>query len=173
MNKKLFLIVAGSGTGKDYVVDKLCKEFHKEKVISRTTRKKRFKYEDTHMFVPNIQADIEFNNSIARTIFNGNRYYAMLEDLKGKTFYIIDKKGVESISNNANIDALTVFIDCPWHIRAKQMRKRGDSICNIISRLINDRREFKGFKGDLNFNSSQEMYEYFKIFFDKGEVDEE
>lgn len=161
--KTLYLIVAASGGGKDYITDKLCKEFGKKKVISRTTRQPRFKGENTHLFVSEEQADKEFNGAVAKTIFNGYRYYTTKEDLQSSDFYAIDPQGVYSLKDKSNM--MTVFINAPWYRRAWNMKKRGDSIKSIIVRLRHDRKAFKDFEGDLNFKSSQDYYNYFKEVF--------
>lgn len=164
MRKKLYLVVGASGTGKDYIVDKLCKDLGMKKVISRTTRKPRYQGEDTHMFVMDQQADMEFDKAIAKTIYNNNRYYTLISDLIGADFYIIDPKGVHSINENVlgQLNYEIAYIKVSWWIRFKNMRKRGDKLKNIISRLINDYKEFKNFKGQVNFKSSNDFYTYVK-----------
>lgn len=164
--KKLNLVVAASGTGKDYIVDKLCKEFGMKKVKSRTTRKPRYDGEDTHIFISKEQGLREFNspNIVARTNYNGYMYYTLPEDFKDIDFYIIDVEGVRSMNDNilSQLNCRVVFIDAPWYIRFKHMRKREDSLFSILNRLWLDRKEFTGFKGDLNFKSSNEFYEFIK-----------
>ncbi|MGL5149904.1 MAG: hypothetical protein ACRC7N_04920 [Clostridium sp.] len=159
---KLYLVVAASGTGKDYAVDYLCKNRGFKKVTSRATREPRFIGEDTHKFVSDEQADMEFNREdvIAKTDYNNKRYYTLPEDLEGKNFYIIDVKGVNSMNKNNYYKA--IFIKSPWYIRFKHMRKRGDKLLSILNRLWIDRKEFKGFKGDITFESSNEMINYFE-----------
>lgn len=162
MKKKLYLIVGASGSGKDYIVDKICRDFNMQRVISRTTRKPRYKGENTHIFVSNEVADKEFENAFAKTIFHGNKYYTISEDLEKSDFYIVDPNGVKSMENSNidNIEFISIFINTPWWKRAKNMRKRGDSFKSIISRLVNDHKEFGEFKGSINLNSSTELYEY-------------
>lgn len=164
MRKKLYLVVGASGTGKDYVVDKLCNELGMKKVISRTTRKPRYQGENTHQFISNEQADKEYGHAIARTVFNGNRYYTLAEDLYGADFYIIDPKGVSSINDNIleHFNYETVYIKVNWWTRFKNMKKRGDSLKNILKRLVNDYKEFKGFKGQQNFKCSNDFYNYIR-----------
>lgn len=170
--KKLYLVVAKSGAGKDYVVDKLCKEFDKKKVISRTTRKQRYKGENTHLFVSEKMADKEFDNAVAKTVFNGYRYYATEFDVSTADFYIIDPHGINEMKDKDKFNVEIVFIKANIFIRIHHMLKRRDNIKDIFSRLKNDRKEFKGFKGDLNFKSSKQMYEYFKEKFgeEKDEI---
>lgn len=164
-NRKLYLIVGASGSGKDYIVDKICKGFKKKKVISRTTRQPRYEGENTHKFVDWGQAITEFWDAIAKTTFAGNRYYTLEEDLKGKDFYIIDPNGVSGMSKDKlkELKCEVIFLDINWILRAKHMRRRGDSWLSIIKRLMHDRKAFRGFKEyDLKFKSSDEMYGYFE-----------
>lgn len=160
MEKKVDLIVAPSGTGKDYSVDFLCKYFGFKKVISRTTRKPRYEGEDTHIFVTYRQGRKDFNRKdvIAKTIYNKEKYYTLPEDLIDKDFYIIDVQGVMSMDKN-KYDKI-IFIKPSIFRRFLNMRKRRDSFKNILTRLMVDRKEFKGFKGDLNFKNSNEFIDY-------------
>lgn len=162
MRKKIYLVVGASGSGKDYIVDKLCEKFDMKKVISRTTREPRYKDEATHIFVTNEQADKEFGYAIAKTIYNGNRYYTLIEDLVKADFYIIDPKGVYSINDDIleQFSYEIIYIKTSWWTRFKNMKKRGDKFSSILKRLINDHRAFKGFEGQVNFKTSDEFYSY-------------
>lgn len=159
MHKPLYLLIAKSGAGKDYITDIICEDFGIQRVNSRTTRKQR-NAQDRHIFVSEEQADAEFDRAIAKTIFHGHRYYVLEEDLDGKDIYIIDPQGVESLKNN-NIEFISIYIDAPWYIRAWQMKKRGDSIKNIFGRLWHDRKAYKGFEADITVRSSQDVYTLF------------
>lgn len=160
---RIYLVVAASGSGKDYAVDKL-NNYGYKKVVSRTTRKPRYIKENTHLFVSETQADIEFNREdvIAKTNYNGNRYYTLPTDLKGKDFYIIDVKGVRSISEGDLFNYTIVTIKSSALTRFKNMRKRGDKLTSVLKRLWVDRKEFRDIKGTLNFVSSDDFIEYFK-----------
>lgn len=39
--KSIVLVLGASGSGKDYLVDKVCKEYNRKKVVSYTTRPRR------------------------------------------------------------------------------------------------------------------------------------
>lgn len=162
MSKKIYLIVGASGSGKDTTVDCLCKVLGKTKVISRTTRKPRYEGEKTHIFITNEQADKEFDNSVARTIFNGNRYYATKEDVLNSDFYIIDPYGVRTMDRK-DLDIEVCYLKIRFITRAWRMFKRGDKLKSILSRLINDHREFKNFEkeSDVVFRDNNDMIEYF------------
>lgn len=157
----LYLIVGASGTGKDYIVDKLCKELKMQKVISRTERPRRKSEVGTHLFVDSDTADKEFDKAIAKTVYRGNRYYTLQEDLEGKDFYIIDVAGVYSMRKKGMLFT-TIFINSKWYIRFWHMLKRGDKVKDIIKRLRYDKKEFANFQGDVNLKSSDELYDYIK-----------
>lgn len=159
----LYLIVGASGSGKSYICNKICKDFNKSEVISRTTRQPRYKGEETHIFVSQEQADKEFKNSIAKTIFDGNLYYVLKEDIQGKDLYVIDPNGVKSLKINKS-KTITVFLKVGLIKRVVNMKKRGDKFKSIVKRIINDRKVFKGFedKADVVLYNSDELYEMFK-----------
>ena len=160
-NKPLILVIGKSGSGKNYIVDKICDDFSKKNTISRTTRKPRYEGEKGHLFVSNEQADKEFSNAIAKTIFCGNRYYTLKEDLDKSDIYIIDRDGVYSMQNS-NIDFITVYLKVSLINRIKNMRKRGDKVLDIFKRVINDFFMFRGFKGDIELTNNEDLYLYFK-----------
>lgn len=167
MSNVLYAPVGKSGAGKDYITDKICQDFNMKKVISRTTRKPRFNGENTHLFVSEEQADKEWDIAIARQPVPNkdkiDRYYTIEEDFQDKDFYLLFPTGVKSLKeNNIDIQIKTLYIKTPWYIRIFRMIKRGDSISNIIKRLMYETKEFKGFKGDLNFKSNDELYIYFR-----------
>lgn len=168
--KILYFIVSKSGCGKDYITDKLCKEFGKSKVISATTRSPRKGEKDTHRFVSNEVADKEFDKALGKTVFNGNRYYTTLDDVKDKDFYIIDQKGVETfdyskLREELNTEVHVIYVKSKWYVRVYHMLKRGDSIKSIINRLRNDKQCFDDKYleniATVTLNGSDELYQYF------------
>lgn len=168
MKKPLYLIVGASGSGKDYIVDKMCRDFDMSRVISRTTRRRRNPM-DLHIFVTPYQAGVEVQSSIALSNYNGNLYYVLPQDIYDTDFYIIDVQGVDSIYRKKaeGVECLDrpieiIFIDSPWYVRFRNMRKRGDKFTDIINRLLLDEREFDDFEGDHNFSSSDDVYDFFK-----------
>jgi guanylate kinase len=163
-NNILWLVVGASGSGKTYIIDRICRQFSMKQVNSRTTRKPRYEGEIGHKFVDNEVADKEFEDAVAKTNYNGYRYYTTVEDLEESDFYVIDVAGVKSF-DYSRIDKKVkiLFIESPWYIRIINMFKRGDKIKDIIKRLKLDKVEFKGFEGDINFSSSNDVYHYFEI----------
>lgn len=176
-NKKiLYFIVAKSGCGKDYALNKICDKFNKSKVISATTRKPRDGEKDTHRFVSNELADKEFGQALGKTVFDGERYYTTIEDLTGRTFYVIDQKGVETfeyskLKEELDTEVLVIYVKSKWYVRVWHMLKRGDSIKSIIRRLKHDKSNYddeylEGISAKV-LNGSNELYKYFEDKFTK------
>ncbi|WP_252225231.1 MULTISPECIES: hypothetical protein [unclassified Clostridium] len=165
-DKPLYLVVGKSGSGKTYIIEeKINKEFGTSQVYSRTTRLPRYLKENGHIFVDSQQADKEWNRALAKTVYNNDRYYTLLEDIENVEFYVIDPNGVRNFQHNkVNRPIVKIYINSNWLIRFIHMLKRGDEIKNIIKRLRVDRKEFKGFEdvADITFKNSNEMYRYFR-----------
>lgn len=166
--KTLFLIVGESGSGKDSIVQELIKDRPElSQIKSYTTRQPRYKEGDTHKFISGDEVWFFKNQMIAYTFFNGNHYFATVEQARQHDFYVIDPKGVnymrkvlqEKYPKEFNI--ITVNIKTSLPRRFTRMLKRGDGIKKAIQRLINDQKEFEGFVGDYtivnnNFSDSVE-----------------
>lgn len=168
MKKPLYLIVGASGSGKDYIIDKLCRDLpDASRVISRTTRKSRG-VNDLHIFVDADTAGEELPRSIARAEYDGNLYYVLPEDIEDINFYIVDPDGEITLLNQKNAgepclkdrDIFTFYIDAPWYVRVRNMIKRGDKASAIIKRLMIDRVRFKNYEGDITVKSSDELYDF-------------
>lgn len=161
----MYLLIGKSGSGKDYIANKLCETLSLTRVDSRTTRKKR-KGIDRHIFVSNEQADKEFDRAVAKTVFDGNRYYVLEEDLIGKDIYIIDLEGIKSLKGK-EIDYKVLYIDTSWFIRMINMRKRGDTWKAIFLRLKHDRAAYKGIKSEADyiFKNSNAVYDFISTIY--------
>lgn len=109
-----YLIVGRTATGKDTLVDKLCKDYPDKfsKVISRTTRPPRDDNDTSHIFVTKKQAKKDENNKIAKTIISDNEYYILPEDIKDKNLYIVDPTGVYDIVKNMPNEYFTIVYTC-------------------------------------------------------------
>jgi len=159
----LFLVVGASGSGKTYIVDRICNQFNMKQVYSATTRKPRYEGEIGHIFVNREQAEKDWHNAVAKTRYNDELYYTTTDMLEDKSFYVIDPYGVRNFNYNIIYRPVKIlFINSPWYIRMINMFKRGDKLKDIINRLLLDKKEFKGFKGDLEFKNSNDLYDYFE-----------
>lgn len=88
----LFLVIGRTGSGKDYLVDKL-KEKGLTQVKSYATRPKRTEDEDTHIFIEPNEFD-NYPNKVAHTKINGYDYFATAEQIDESDIYVIDPNGL-------------------------------------------------------------------------------
>ena len=162
-NKPLLILIVGkSGSGKDYAVNvaiSCLKQYFEDtrevrKIKSRTSRMPRYQGEDTHIFVSKTDALIEKDKSLAFTEFDGNYYYATVEDANNAMFYIIDKAGIDYFNQTKYKDmfnVLSVEIRCPALLRLIRMIRR-DGFPKAVKRFIYDMKAFKGLKTDVVMN---------------------
>lgn len=149
--KPLYLIVGPSGSGKNF----FCSKMHFTTIPSYTTRPRRANEVDgvEHIFVDKEKFLQDYKNGnmilVAFTIYCDNLYWTtkdMLLDMKYDS-YIIDPNGLAYLlTHNAHI--LTrpysiIYIKCNICKRIWRMYKRGDTITQIIKRIITDYKEFK------------------------------
>lgn len=154
MNNTLYLIVGKSGSGKDTVINKICEFYNYTKVVSYTTRPKRYEGEDTHIFV----TDKDYNMAqdiVAYTRFNNYRYWATQKQCDSSDFYIIDPAGIDYFKTHyhGNKKVIIINVTAPLHIRFFRMLSRGDGFKAAINRLINDHKVFKNLETDYVVNN--------------------
>ena len=100
-----FLICGRTGTGKDTLQDILVNRYGWKSVKSYTTRKPRYKGEDTHIFISHEEAaKIPKEDKVAVTyIKNGDiedEYFATRKQVAEADCYIIDPIGIEKLAKN-------------------------------------------------------------------------
>ncbi|KGM93528.1 guanylate kinase (plasmid) [Clostridium botulinum] len=187
MNKpKIVLVLGQSASGKSTIIEEM--EWYGYKAIqSYTTRAERTKNEKGHIFVR--EKDYTFIrddktneikiydklgnevDTVAYTYFNGNHYWATMNQVEESTYYIIDKAGVDYFANKveSRVDYKIVYVTVPFFTRVKRLIKR-DGLVKGISRLINDFKMFRGVKYDTKIvnrdleNSVQELREITEEF---------
>jgi guanylate kinase len=96
----MILILGRSGVGKDTLANRLAKDSYKV-VKSYTTRPRRTKFEDTHLFLTKEYADTMLDR-VATTTINGYEYFTTCSQIENmmkaeKSVYIIDKAGVDCL----------------------------------------------------------------------------
>lgn len=151
--KSIVLVLGASGSGKDYLVDKVCKEYNRKKVVSYTTRPRRDNESpNSHIFVTDEEFD-KLTNIVAYTEFNGYRYCATQQQIDDADFYIINPRGFEDFKNNYKGDKLidSVLIDCPAVERFLRMKKSKTGTVKAMERIINDRKEFKDIEEKVDY----------------------
>lgn len=150
----LMCIMGESSSGKDILVNHLCKTSNFTQLISYTTRPQRKNEGATHIFVDeDIYNSMKENNEIAAyTNINNNHYWSIVEQLYDSDFYVIDPIGVGSLKNLnlPNLRIVTVYINVPEDIRKERAMKRGDDINTYKARCFSERNQFREMKKNMN-----------------------
>ena len=151
-NIPVVLILAKSGAGKDYIADHFFGKLGMQKLKSYTTRPKRGKYDDTHIFITKEEFLALQDDMVAMTVYNGELYGATNKQLDECGLYILDLPGLiylkEHYSNRPLVSLY--FKVSPW-TRYRRMRQRGDSVKSALKRLWFDRMAFKGVEDHVDF----------------------
>lgn len=92
------LIVGRTGSGKDYLTERL-QERGLKVLKSYTTRPRRTENEDTHIFIDPEDVD-KYPNKVATTTINGYEYFATEEQVKECDVYVIDPNGLKELAKN-------------------------------------------------------------------------
>ena len=95
-----WLIVGRTGTGKDYLANRMREEGMRI-VKSYATRPKRSADEDTHIFISKDEAKaIAEAEKAAKTVIRGYEYFATKKQVMDSDAYIIDPNGVYDLVHN-------------------------------------------------------------------------
>ena len=99
--QNIYCIVGKSGTGKDTVVNRLCKDYGYKKVVSCTTRKPRIDPNDvsSHFFttVEDYHKAKISGSVVAETNIEGNCYWVTKDQVDMADLYIVDPKGLREL----------------------------------------------------------------------------
>jgi guanylate kinase len=155
----LLLVVGRTASGKDSLVNKLCERTHLKAITSYTTRPRREKEGDTHVFATEdvyeqMQADGEV---AAYTQIAGYHYWTTIEQLYDNDVYIIDYKGIQTLRelNLPNIRFVTVFINTPDDIREERaLSKRKDDKLVFRKRSLDEAAQFREMLKNADFDYS-------------------
>ena len=153
--KPLFLIVGKSGSGKSYLVDKICSNGVYTSVESFTTRPKRYDNERGHIFLQQSEFDKIRKDLVAYTMFNNYEYGVTLQEIQDNDFYIIDENGINELLRSRlkiNRPIIIIYVKSNLLTRITRMKQRGDSIFNILKRVWNDMFLFSNLLHDNNIN---------------------
>ena len=143
--KYIYLIVGKSGVGKTSVINELCQRYGLSEVISYTTRHRRLKEGNTHIFVDKQAFESIKDNLVAFTEFDGNLYGVDAQAIEDNDLYSIDIKGINFFKSHytGNKPFKIILIDAPEDVCHMRMITRGDSHIAIAKRLANDKIAFK------------------------------
>lgn len=173
MSKPLICILGRSGSGKNYIANKLIRKGYTS-AKSFTTRPMRPNDENdinAHTFITPDRVSDYKDNIVADTYFNGAYYFATRQQLNCADIYILDEEGLNQVRNNyTERDILSFYIECDSSICAERMSKRGDADRDIMKRLQHDSEAFANTKYICKFicpNETQEDANDIVDFIDK------
>jgi guanylate kinase len=139
----LILLVGESGTGKTSLANYLHDQYHLRVLPSYTTRPRRSDSKNDHTYVSDEEYQ-KLTNIVAENCYNGYMYCATEEQCDYYDIYVVDVTGLKMIKEQYhNKKIFAVYLDTPENTRVQRMKYRGDSDELILSRLKNDRKEFK------------------------------
>lgn len=98
----IFTITGNPYSGKTTAVRNLYSSLGIPQFKSYTTRPKRIRYEDEYYFVSEAEAYniMAVSKVLAKTVYAGNIYFGLYEDLKPVQSYIIDPAGLEYLESH-------------------------------------------------------------------------
>lgn len=170
MNKEhvLLCIMAESSAGKDTLANKLSEVMGYSQLISYTTRPKRDREGNTHIFVDDdvYREMLEKNQVAAYTEINGYKYWSTIDQLYCNDLYVIDCQGVEVLKslNLPNLRIVSVYINVPEDIRRERAKSRGDDMNVYRARCLSERQQFRQMKKDMNVDYVIPNIEFPKAF---------
>ena len=157
--KTVFLIVGESSSGKDSLVNKLCKETGLKQLKSYSTRKRREGEGDTHIFIKPKEVKKYINDMIAYTCIAGNEYFATVQQLYDSDIYVIDPKGVDYMKfitqykNITDIRFVIIYINTPPDLRKERaLNQRKDNPEVYYQRILDEQEQFVNFKAASKFD---------------------
>lgn len=139
------LIVGRTASGKSTLARNL--EGLGAKILkSYTTREQRNESDTDHIFITKEEAKT-FKNKAARTVINGNEYFATLEQLEDSDFYIIDPCGIETfLETMPDTKFEVIYVNTEKSIRKKRFMERGATEEDFLARDNAENEQFTDFE---------------------------
>lgn len=126
-NKKHVLIVGRTASGKDTLAEYLRECYHMTFVKSYTTRPRRTRDEDTHVFIDQKQADALRPDAAAYTKIGDYEYFATKQQVIDTDGYVIDPRGVASLCKNMpDTQFIVAYIVADADERREHAQQRGN-----------------------------------------------
>ena len=149
---KILAIVGESGTGKDTIAKKLCKNKKYHPIVSTTTRPKRegeIEGINYHFVSPDTFGDLVAKDKMLEaTCFNDWFYGTSLDSLdKDKiNVGVFNPEGLDILAENSIIDLYVAQIMVNDKIRLMRQltREKSPNVDEIIRRYNTDKEDFKG-----------------------------
>ena len=157
--KKTILCTVGrTGSGKNYISERLSTILDYPLVVSHTTRPKRDNETNgvEHWFDTKEEFDtlIQNNTMIAYTKIGEYEYCALLEDIGDNAIYIIDPHGIEYLKQNFKnqINLKIIYIYCDEYIRRARASTRSDFKTKWEQRNKDEDAQFTEFESNRKWN---------------------
>ena len=157
--KKTILCTVGrTGSGKNYISERLSTILDYPLVVSHTTRPKRDNETNgvEHWFDTKEEFDalIQNNTMIAYTKIGEYEYCALLEDIGDNAIYIIDPHGIEYLKQNFKnqINLKIIYMYCDEYIRRARASTRSDFKTKWEQRNKDEDAQFTEFESNRKWN---------------------
>ena len=157
--KKTILCTVGrTGSGKNYISERLSTILDYPLVVSHTTRPKRDNETNgvEHWFDSKEEFDtlMQNNTVIAYTKIGEYEYCALLEDIGDNAIYIIDPHGIEYLKQNFKdqINLKIIYIYCDEYIRRARASTRSDFKTKWEQRNKDEDAQFTEFEANRKWN---------------------
>lgn len=149
--KTLFCVLGRTGTGKDTIVDQVCKLMGLSKVKSFTTRPQRGPEDITHVFIKPEEAEQYKRDVAAYTKIGEIEYFATVQQVLDGDFYIIDPKGLYDFLGRWDLGAypmrvVKIYITVPEGMQLYLLNKRGDGKIVAQQRILAENEQFEKFE---------------------------
>lgn len=139
------LIVGRTASGKTTLA-KMFEDMGAKILKSYTTRKKRNASDTDHIFITKEEAET-FKNKVARTVINGNEYFATEEQLMESDFYIIDPDGIETLLESMpDTKFEVIYVRAKKDIRKERYIQRGATEEDFYTRDSDETIQFNDFE---------------------------
>jgi guanylate kinase len=156
----IYCLVGPSGSGKTTIAKALHDEGYNV-IQSYTTRPPREPGEWGHTFTMAVYDDKppwEAEDVIAYNQFNGNHYWATLDQVRGKTVYIIDPPGDKQLRETVDCPIITIFLRVGREVAFHRMDlERGRR--QALERVEHDSEIFASVKADWVVDAERSVRE--------------
>lgn len=181
--KTIFLIVGQTASGKDSLVNTMCKiekpplqdvfgdfwwQGNYKQLISYATRPRRENEGDTHIFIQPNEVEQYKDQIVAYTKIGDYEYFATKDQLKECDFYIIDYLGIKNLRSQ-NLDDefrfVTIYINTPDKVREERaLKNRKDNAEAFYTRNLKESSQFDDMKRIADFDYAISNIDFDKAF---------
>lgn len=139
-NKRIIVMVGPSGSGKTSIGDVLSQN-GVPRLITTTTRNPRVGEVDGVDYYFREFSELEIDDFVEQTIYNGNRYGLTKEEVQNQlesfdTVHVsLDQSGAEAVLKAFPDEACIIFVSITEEEMIRRMEKRGDSAEAIQERI--------------------------------------